>query len=165
MLMSDKMPNDNSTFRTEIESVSNEIRRICEDLSPSVLENVGLTASLEFLLSNTVSNYKFLCEEGLEERLNFTPNVQMQIYRIAQEVLNNVKRHAQASLVEMKIADSTETGFMLTIENDGQEFEPENKTQTGRGLSNIKSRANLIEAEISWQKLENGGMSFLLRKY
>ena len=165
MLMSDKMPNDNSTFRTEIESVSDEIRRICEDLSPSVLENVGLTASLEFLLSNTVSNYKFLCEEGLEERLNFTPNVQMQIYRIAQEVLNNVKRHAQASLVEMKIADSTETGFMLTIENDGQEFEPENKTQTGRGLSNIKSRANLIEAEISWQKLENGGMSFLLRKY
>lgn len=164
MLMSDKMPSENGTFRSEIESVSDEIRRICEDLSPSVLENVGLTAALEFLLGNTVANYKFICEEGLEERLDFSPNVQMQIYRIAQEILNNVKRHAQATLVEMKITDSVEHGFTLGIENDGREFEPENKTQTGRGLSNIKSRANLIEAEISWQTRDEGGMSFLLRK-
>ena len=67
-------------------------------------------------------------------------------------------------LVEMKIADSTEEGFILTIENDGQEFEPQNKTLRGRGLSNIKSRANLIEARVSWQKREDGGMAFLLCK-
>ncbi|MEP7038995.1 MAG: two-component regulator propeller domain-containing protein, partial [Acidobacteriota bacterium] len=162
MMMSDKLPaietsEEKQDFRTEIEAVSNEIRRICEDLSPSVLENVGLTAALEFLLSHTFTQtdkkfeYKFTCEEGLEERLEFPPNAQMQIYRIAQEVLNNISRHSEAKFVEMKISDSVEDNFILKIENDGRDFDAE-KAKKGRGLSNIKSRANLIEAEVSWQK-------------
>ncbi|MGI8639171.1 MAG: ligand-binding sensor domain-containing protein [Pyrinomonadaceae bacterium] len=164
MMMSDQLPGVETEekppdFRAEIEAVSNEIRRICEDLSPSVLENVGLTAALEFLLSHTFTQtdkkfaYKFVCEEGLEERLNLPPNVQMQIYRIAQEVLSNISRHSETELVAMKIADSVEDGFILKIENDGRDFDA-NKAKKGRGLSNIKARANLIEAEVSWQKLD-----------
>ncbi len=173
MMMSDKLPTIETTeerpdFRTEIEAVSNEIRRICEDLSPSVLENVGLTAALEFLLSHTFTQtdrkfaYKFTCEEGLEERLDLPPNVQMQIYRIAQEVLNNIARHSEANFVEMKITDSAEDNFNLKIENDGRDFDAE-KAKKGRGLSNIKSRASLIEAEVSWQKLD-GRIVFSLLK-
>ena len=173
MMMSDKLPptetsEEKQDFRTEIEAVSNEIRRICEDLSPSVLENVGLTAALEFLLSHTFTQtdkkfeYKFTCEEGLEERLDLPPNAQMQIYRIAQEVLNNISRHSEAKFVEMKISDSAEDNFILKIENDGRDFDAE-KAKKGRGLSNIKSRANLIEAEVSWQKLD-GKIVFSLLK-
>ncbi|CAN5147035.1 hypothetical protein BH20ACI1_BH20ACI1_14570 [soil metagenome] len=173
MMMSDKLPIIENTeekpdFRTEIEAVSNEIRRICEDLSPSVLENVGLTAALEFLLSHTFTQtdkkfeYKFVCEEGLEERLKFPPNAQMQIYRIAQEVLNNISRHSEAKFVEMKISDSVEDNFILKIENDGRDFDAE-KAKKGRGLSNIKSRANLIEADVSWQK-RDGKIVFSLLK-
>lgn len=163
MLKSDKLPSDNAEFRGEIESVSDEIRRICEDLSPSVLENVGLTAALEFLLSNTIGDYKFLYSEGLEERLNFLPNVQMQIYRIAQEVLNNIKRHAEASFVEMKVSDNE--GFKLIIENDGKPFSPDfGNLPKGRGISNIKSRTELIEAEFHWQNSEDGKTIFTLQK-
>lgn len=163
MLKSDKLPNDNAEFRQEIESVSDEIRRICEDLSPSVLENVGLTAALEFLLSNTIENYNFLCSDGLEERLNFPSNVQMQIYRIAQEVLNNIKRHAEASFVEMKISDGEV--FKMIIENDGKPFSPNfENLPKGRGISNIKSRAELIEAEFSWENSEEGTTIFTLQK-
>lgn len=163
MLKSDKLPSETAEFRQEIEGVSDEIRRICEDLSPSVLENVGLTAALEFLLSSTIENNKFLCSEGLEDRLNFPANVQMQVYRIAQEVLNNIKSHAEASFVEMKISD--EENFKLTIENNGKSFSPDFENMPkGRGLSNIKSRAELIEAEISWQNSEEGKTVFVLKK-
>jgi signal transduction histidine kinase len=162
MLKSDKLPSETAEFRGEIESVSDEIRRICEDLSPSVLENVGLTAALEFLLSSTIENYKFLCANGLEERLNFSTNVQMQIYRISQEVLNNIKRHSEASFVEMKIAD--DEGFKLIIKNDGKLFSPDfENLPKGRGISNIKSRTELIEAEISWQN-EDKTTIFTLQK-
>jgi len=163
MLKSDELSGETTEFRQEIESVSDEIRRICEDLSPSVLENVGLTAALEFLLSNTVENYKFWCPEGLEERLDFPSNVQMQIYRIAQEVLNNIKRHAKASFVEMKITETE--GFQMIIENDGNRFLPDfENLPKGRGISNIKSRADLIEAKISWQNSEDGKTIFTLEK-
>jgi ligand-binding sensor domain-containing protein/signal transduction histidine kinase len=171
MMSSDKISaseETNANFRTEIEAVSDEIRRICEDLSPSVLENVGLTAALEFLLIHTVAQtenkfeYEFVCEETLEERLDFAPNVQMQIYRIAQEILNNISRHSEAQNVKMSVFDSSETNFNLKIENDGNTFDPK-EAKKGRGLSNIKSRASLIEAETVWEKSEAGAMIFTLQ--
>jgi len=164
MMMSDKLPSDNAEFRAEIESVSTEIRRICEDLSPSALENVGLTAALEFLLGHTTQNYKFSAADNLEERLKFSPNVQMQIYRIAQEVLTNIKRHSDAKFVEMEIDVSAENEFVLIIMDDGMAFNPNNDTPKGRGITNIKSRAALVNAEIFWQTRENGGNTFQLRK-
>jgi signal transduction histidine kinase/ligand-binding sensor domain-containing protein len=174
MLMSDKLPESENgemktDFRSEVESVSDEIRRICEDLSPSVLENVGFSASLEFLLSHTFTQsdkefkYKFTCQEDLEEHLDLLPNEQMQIYRIAQEVLNNIAKHSEADFVEMKIYNSDEDGFTLKIENNGLEFDAEN-SKRGRGISNIKARANLVKAEVLWQPRDLGGMSFLLHK-
>lgn len=163
MMMSDKLPSDTSQFRSEIESVSTEIRRICEDLSPSVLENVGLFAALEFLLNNTVENGKFYADEH-EDRLKFSPNVQMQIYRIAQEVLTNIKRHGNATEVEMKIDVSDSGKFILSIEDDGKAFYPTANTPKGRGITNIKSRVALIDAEAVWQERETSGTIFKLQK-
>ncbi|HUK90031.1 MAG TPA: two-component regulator propeller domain-containing protein, partial [Blastocatellia bacterium] len=65
-------------LRTEIETISTEIRRICEDLSPSVLVNVGLMAALEWALSDAVAHlpsqrkfeYEYSVADDLEERLN-----------------------------------------------------------------------------------------------
>ena len=165
MLMSDKLPVDNSEFRTEIESVSTEIRRICEDLSPSVLENVGLAPALEFLLSHTIENREFSAAENLEDKLHFSANEQMQIYRIAQEVLNNIKRHSDAKTVEMKIEVSPENEFILLISDDGTFFNPEEITAKNRGIANIKSRVSLIKAQAVWRKSSSGGgTEFLLLK-
>jgi signal transduction histidine kinase/ligand-binding sensor domain-containing protein len=164
MLMSDKSPLDAKNFRGEIEAVSTEIRRICEDLSPSVLENVGLIAALEFLLGQTIENYKFSADEGLEEQINFTSNVQMQIYRIAQEILTNIKHHSDASFVRMEIGMSAENEFVLTIEDDGSVFNPEKIASKGRGIVNIKSRAALLKADIFWRKSETEGTIFQLKK-
>ena len=163
MLKSDKLPVETSEFRSEIESVSTEIRRICEDLSPSVLENVGLAAALEFLLGDTIENYEFSASDA-EERFNFSPNVEMQIYRIAQEILTNIKSHSDAKFVEMKIDVSRENEFVLSIEDDGAYFNPDNIKRQGRGIANIRSRAALIEAEIFWQAGKNKGTLVLLRK-
>ena len=58
MMMSDRLKPADPEFRSEIEAVT-EIRRICEDLSPSVLENVGLVSALEFLLTRSVENHRF----------------------------------------------------------------------------------------------------------
>jgi ligand-binding sensor domain-containing protein len=95
MMKSDKGELSQPDLRQEIESVSTEIRRICEDLSPSVLENVGLVPALEFLLSQLHGNHEFRSDDDLEERIDFPVNVQLQIYRIAQEVLANIRSNDQ----------------------------------------------------------------------
>jgi signal transduction histidine kinase/ligand-binding sensor domain-containing protein len=164
MMMSDQMPSENAEFRKEIESVSTEIRRICEDLSPSVLENVGLAAALEFLLHQTTQYQRFSAPEDLEENLNFSPHTQIQIYRIAQEILTNIKRHSDAEFIEMTIEISPESEFVLTITDDGKSFNPDAIVTKNRGVANIKSRAALINAKIAWENLDDGRNTFRLKK-
>jgi signal transduction histidine kinase/ligand-binding sensor domain-containing protein len=165
MLMSDKLTPGNNEFRSEIESVSTEVRRICEDLSPSVLENVGLTAALEFLVSHTVDDHRFTAPEGLEDQLHFPLSTQLQIYRIAQEVLTNIKRHSNAALVEMELGLDEAGEFLLRIVDDGTSFEPKKNAKKGRGITNIYSRASLIRGGIEWRPAaENKGTTFTLRK-
>jgi signal transduction histidine kinase len=164
---------DRATIRAEIESVSSEIRRICEDLSPSVLENVGLAAALEWALTNAITHappeckfeYEFVCDEALDERVGLAPGERIQIYRIAQEAINNICRHAGATRVRLTVNTSDEEGFVLTIEDNGHGLDPrDKKRKQGRGLANIRARASLIDADVSWRKGQSGGTLFTLRK-
>ncbi|HEV7698828.1 MAG TPA: two-component regulator propeller domain-containing protein [Pyrinomonadaceae bacterium] len=136
-------------LRAEIETISGEIRRICEDLSPSVLENVGLVAALEHLLTSTFSDSTFDSAPTVEERLAFSTNVQLQIYRIAQEVLTNIRLHSDAKKVVMRVAVEDER-FILSIGDDGAKFIPESVKPHGRGIANIRARAGLIGGKVDW---------------
>ncbi len=167
-----RAPSAPSTLRHEIESISQEVRRICEDLSPSALENVGLSAALQFALAHAVEhaapdgkfNYEFVCDDALDEKLNLPSTTQIQIYRIAQEALSNICRHANASHVKMTASINNDHLFELMIEDDGRGFDPrEVKKSASRGVSNIRERASMIDAKVEWQKRVGGGTSFSLR--
>jgi signal transduction histidine kinase len=168
---SGSLPFDPGSFRKEIESVSHEIRRICEDLSPSVLDNVGLTAALEWALGNAVAHlpaakrfaYQVTAAEEVEERFNLDGPVRIQIYRIAQEVINNICRHGNAQHVQLSV-QSSEEGLVLKIEDDGEFFTPTVAHAGGRGLANIQARASLIDGRASWAERAGGGTVFTFRK-
>ncbi len=162
MMKSDRYAPAMPELRSEIEAVSSEIRRICEDLSPSVLENVGLIAALEFLLSKTIAKYKFAANDDVEEKIAFPLKVKLQIYRIVQEVLSNINRHSNAAFVTMSVELSDEGQFKIAISDDGASFQPARAVAKGRGISNIRSRANLINARIGWNEGPEGGNVFSL---
>jgi signal transduction histidine kinase len=172
LLMADDVPTEKAAeFRTEIENVSDEIRRICEDLSPSVLENIGFTAALEWELGNAVEQISdtktietsFDAEENLDDSLNLSRAEQIQIYRIAQEVLNNIVRHAKPDKIWMKVVKSRKRVLRLEIRDNGRGFDPAEITnKKGRGVTNIKARAQLIKAEIRWKRLTRRGTEFTL---
>jgi signal transduction histidine kinase/ligand-binding sensor domain-containing protein len=161
-----------TALRGEIEGISQEVRRICEDLSPSVLQNVGFAAALEFALSHAVQDapaekrfkYEFHCDDAIEERSDLAPSVQLQIYRIVQEAVNNIWRHADATEVKMFVTISKENDFSLRLEDNGRAFESQPANSEGRGLANMRARAGLIDARISWKPREGGGTVFTLTK-
>ena len=168
-----RAPSRPGALRSEIESISQEVRRICEDLSPSALENVGLSAALQFALAHAVEHaapdckfdYEFTCDDGLDEKLNLPPSTQIQIYRIAQEALSNICRHSGARHVKMKATLSADNAFELGIEDNGKGFaESEPRKNSGRGLANIRARASMIDAEVEWSKRAGGGTVFSLHK-
>ena len=161
-------------LRSEVESISHEVRRICEDLSPSALENVGLSAALQFALAHAVEQaapeckfeYDFVCDDALDEKLRLPQSAQIQIYRIAQEALSNVCRHAQAKHVWMTAGVSASEMFELRIEDDGRGFgEADARKNSGRGVANIRARASMIDADVSWKKRDGSGTVFCLTKH
>jgi signal transduction histidine kinase len=166
-------PSAPTALRSEIESISQEVRRICEDLSPSALENVGLSAALQFALAHAVEHaapdcrfeYEFTCDDALDEKLNLPSSTQIQIYRIAQEALSNICRHANAKHVKMAAAISPESEFELSIADDGRGFdEGDAKKRPGRGVANIRARASMIDADVEWKRQNGGGTVFRLKK-
>jgi signal transduction histidine kinase/ligand-binding sensor domain-containing protein len=168
-----RAPSQPSALRAEIELISQEVRRICEDLSPSALENVGLSAALQFALSHAVEHaapdcrfaHEFDCDDNIDEKLNLPPSTQIQIYRIAQEALSNVCRHAGAQHVKMSARVSPANEFQLRIEDDGRGFdESTGKRKSGRGVANIRARASMIDASVNWQMANGGGTIFTLTK-
>ena len=135
------------------EAAIQDLRRLIRAMRPLYLEDLGLVAALEMLVSETSTAEGFALEflhKGMERRL--PSETELALYRIAQEGLSNVVRHAQALNVALTIHFEPER-VILTIEDDGQGFEvPESPAEFAPGghygLLGMHERAELIGARL-----------------
>ena len=163
---------DPAVLRGEVESISTEIRRICEDLSPSALTNVGLAAALEWALADAVTHmpaerrfeYEFVCSDASEERLRLAPAEEIQIFRILQEAISNACHHSGATQVKLVVTCEAAGAWTIELQDDGKGFDVGCRVTTGRGLANIRSRASLIHADVEWSNRPDGGTVFTLER-
>lgn len=131
-----------------------DLRRLTHDLRPIYLEDLGLVTALNMLARDTSQNIQIPVDfqvTGLEKRL--PPEVELAFYRMAQEGLSNVTRHAQASFTQLHLAFAAET-ITLSVQDDGRGFtvpeSPAEMTNSGHyGLLGIQERAELIGAKLT----------------
>ncbi len=129
-----------------LDRVMIEAREISYDLMPSVLEDFGLAPALQLLCERIAdrNNLKILFHaQGVTERL--APKIEIGLYRIAQEALNNVTKHAQASELNVQIVRH-KTGIRLTVEDNGIGMKTKARTPQadrpdGMGLVGMRQRA------------------------
>ena len=83
---------------------------------------------------------------------------------MVQEAVSNIWRHAGATHVKMSVEIDSSGDFVLRLLDNGREFHRgEKKKLEGRGLANMRARASLIGAEISWEKSPEGKTVFVLQ--
>lgn len=132
-----------------INEVISEIRKLSKSLSPPSLGDIGLVASLEDLLSGITHagtvEVSFYHEDFYEEAL--APEKQLIVYRIVQEQLNNVLRHAEAKNIVIDL-ENDKKFLRLSIQDDGVGFDPKIPSG-GIGLKNIRNRAELYNGHIT----------------
>lgn len=122
------------------------VRRACRDLRPSILDDLGLHAALEWLANSFAARgvaCTFVCS-GPACKLH--PEAEIAIYRIVQEALSNIWKHANAKQANIELHYLPKL-VHLTIRDDGQGCilsEP-----TGMGLSSMRERALLIGAKLT----------------
>lgn len=142
---------------TEVVSLAEQtienVRRQTRALRPIYLEDLGLVTALEMLAHEASQSANIPVEfqrQGTEKRLN--PNVELALYRMAQEALNNVARHAQASQADLKISFTSQDVTLLVSDN-GSGFDVPNSpaefAPSGHfGLLGLHERAELIGADL-----------------
>ena len=126
-----------------------EIRQLSQSLMIPSLGDLGLVDSIEDLIENINATKKitavFLCEEIEEGTLD--ENQKLTMFRIVQEALNNIVRHAEAR--ETIIELSVQKGMIrLVIKDDGKGFDP-TAVKTGAGLNNIRNRVYLLNGSLT----------------
>ncbi len=124
------------------------IRRFCRALRPSVLDDLGLVPALDWLLSDLGGRTGIqMALEVRGDRLPLTPEQELVIFRVAQQALQNVERHAHASRVDVRLA--YDFGLLrLEVVDDGHGFDPAHVRQGSLGLAGMQERASLIGAEL-----------------
>jgi signal transduction histidine kinase len=138
-----------------------EVRRVIGNLRPIYLEDLGLVPAIEMLtrsLNETAELNATLTIAGEIQRL--APERELALYRIVQEALNNVVKHAQAQHVEVKLSYSDQ--LLVLIHDDGRGFELPDRAdalseQGHFGLIGMRERAELIGGQLTIQSSAGAG--------
>ena len=139
------------------------MRLLIFELRRPALEKSGLAAALQARLDAVETRGGINAKLLVEGREHLPAPVQAELYRIAQEALNNVIKHAKARNVQVRLwFDETSTG--LEVCDDGVGFEPEtHRSGSGLGLAGIRERAQKIGGELQIESAPGQGTKISVR--
>ena len=128
-----------------VRSSLEEVRQVAQRLRPGVLADLGLRSALSSLGTEFSRSSGIPVNWGLDDELpDLSGEVELVLYRIAQEALTNVARHAHATRVDLSLTSTTK-GLALLILDDGQGGD----IREGAGIRGMRERALLIGAELT----------------
>jgi PAS domain S-box-containing protein len=142
-----------------VDSVIRVQRDLVSSLRPVVLD-MGIGPALEWLVSEFVERSGVPCKLQMSEtQLDLDPDQTTMVFRIVQESLTNVARHAQAGRVEVTLAEEP-GGYSLTVRDDGKGFDPAaERDPKSLGLIALQERAQMLGGRISIRSADNAGVS------
>lgn len=129
-----------------IEGQINELNRLINDLRPAALERLGLPGALQALAEENSARGRVSIEAKIELPGKRSGDEDRIVYRLVQEALTNVIKHANASHVDL-IAEEGDEAISIVIRDDGNGFDSGDPT-TGRGLRGMRERIELLGGKI-----------------
>jgi signal transduction histidine kinase len=149
--------------RAYLDDVIDNLRRLSRDLSPHLLEDLGLSAALRHLLREFCKYYDFQqCSVAIDEIDNLFPQeAQINIYRIFQECLTNIGKYARASLVKVNI-QKQDGEVAFSVEDNGVGFDvaqlaARNIYDKGLGLAAMEERVRMLGGSLDLWSQEGAG--------
>ena len=148
--------------RQTIREALEDVRRIAQELRPAPLEHLGLVSALTDLST------RFARQSGLKLDHHFAPDLprlspeaEITVYRVAQEGLTNIARHAQATRVGLSLEDGAGS-VVLRLTDDGIGFTEEATRQDAGGLRGMRERAVLVGGVLAIKAGPQGGSEIRL---
>jgi PAS domain S-box-containing protein len=136
-----------------IDEIIENVRRLSRELSPSILEDLGLTSALQWLSENFDKQYSIMTSLEIDNIDDLFPKeAQTNLYRISQEALTNIAKHAEAKHVSFAVKENEES-VSIIIEDEGKGFDvikvrATHSPEKGLGLDAMEERAHMLGASL-----------------
>lgn len=146
-----------------VDTAANEVRRIAHNMMPDVLIKLGLLQAVQEFCNSISASRQLqvtMLGYGMDNRLN--ASTEIMLYRIIQELLNNIIKHARATeaIIQFNKMDNQLT---ITVEDNGAGFDPEpSDAGVHAGLSSVKSRVNYLNGQLSIDSEKGIGTTILM---
>ena len=153
---------DKGDLQQLLDDASTEVRRISHAMMPRALERFGLTSAVGDIANDLrKGGYQVTYDVlGVNERL--PAHVELNLYRITQELTNNIVKYADASHILIQLSQFENT-LSLTIEDDGKGFDPAAATASnGIGLKNLRSRVEYLNGNLEIDAAPGEGSAFVV---
>jgi signal transduction histidine kinase len=142
-----------STLETSLKvahSGLGETRRALQALRASPLDDLGLSLAVRTMVEDAAARTNLALNSSVADKLPFlSPDVEQCIYRVAQEAVTNVAKHAKAKTLTVNL-ESTEGKVTLTVHDDGVGFDVEKRDKANHyGLEGMQERAQLVGGELT----------------
>jgi signal transduction histidine kinase len=135
-----------------VENSTEELRRVCRGLRPPLLDDLGLEPALQTLTRDFAERTGISVDFDIDPEPNndrVEPEVALAAYRIMQEALNNVSRHAETNSISASLFRTNEE-LQLSVEDHGVGFDPHALgPQNSCGLQGMRERAHLVDGTLS----------------
>jgi two-component system NarL family sensor kinase len=146
-----------------VEETILHVRRITRDLVPTTLERFGLAEAIEEFIhkleEDNLLSLSFRC--NVDEFPRLGQKIELTIYRIMQELVNNAIKHANCTKIEIDLQINNKI-ITLGVTDNGVGFDPElikENNLAGLGLLGIESRLAIVDGHVTYEKPEGGGSS------
>jgi len=141
--------------------IGEEIRNISHRMMPRALTEFGLLDAIEDMVDKSFSNSHIVCSfehHNMKERL--AQNIEIGLYRITQELINNIIKHSEATNVDIQLVKSS--GYcILMVSDNGKGFDKIDSN--GIGIQNINSRLNTLNGELNFESEVSSGTTAIVK--
>jgi signal transduction histidine kinase len=148
--------------RELVRSTLQDVRQLAVELRPKVLDDFGLVAALERLTQSfgEQTGISVHFQQLLPTARRLPPEVETALYRIVQESLTNIVKHARATSVSVVLTRKDDS-VSVVVEDDGVGFEPARERDGGIGLAGMRERVALLGGRLAIESRPGAGTTFV----
>jgi two-component system sensor histidine kinase UhpB len=158
--ISPELDDELDELRETARTGATDVRRIAARLRPEALEDLGLQSALSALATSFADQTGIAVDRELSAGVDLTEEQELVVYRVAQEALTNVARHARAQHVRLSLR-CRDGAAVLRVRDDGRGLPPQ-AMSSSNGIRGMRERAMLIGARLTLESPGDGGTEVAL---